>query len=171
MKVINLFGSSGAGKSTIASGLFYKMKLNGYKVELVTEFAKGLIYEERKTCLEDQFYVTGVQNHYIHRLRNKVDFVITDSPILLGVLYEPDDYPNSFKQFIIDMFLTYDNFNIFLNRRFKFDNNGRRESELESDNLSIELKNMLLTNHIEFYEFDGDVTVLDKIYELIIKTL
>jgi len=27
MKVINLFGSPGAGKSTIAAGLFFKIKL------------------------------------------------------------------------------------------------------------------------------------------------
>lgn len=171
MKVINLFGSSGAGKSTIASGLFYKMKLDGYKVELVTEFAKGLIYEDRLFCLNDQFYVTGVQNHYIHRLRNKVDFVITDSPILLGVLYAPLNYPDSFKKFIIDMFFTYDNFNIFLNRKFKFDKYGRKESEEESDRLSAVLKNMLNDYNVKFHEFDGDVTVLNKIYSLIIDEL
>ena len=28
-QVINLFGAPGCGKSTIASGLFYKMKING----------------------------------------------------------------------------------------------------------------------------------------------
>ena len=37
-KVINLFGGPGAGKSTIASGLFYHMKIAGYNVEMTGEW-------------------------------------------------------------------------------------------------------------------------------------
>ena len=39
--VINLFGSSGSGKSTTAMGLAYKLKTLGFKVELVSEFKCG----------------------------------------------------------------------------------------------------------------------------------
>ncbi len=35
MKVINLWGSPGAGKSTAAAGLFYRMKFADYNVELI----------------------------------------------------------------------------------------------------------------------------------------
>lgn len=164
MKVINFFGSSGSGKSTMASGLFYKMKLDGFNVELVTEFAKKLVYEERSYSLNDQFYVSGIQNHNLHLLKNKVDFVITDSPILLGTLYTPNLYPISFHEFLVDMFNEYENINIFLNRRFNFSNNGRRETEKESDLLSIKLKNILKENNIEFHEFEGNVLLLDEIY-------
>ena len=38
--VINLIGSPGTGKSTLASELFSKMKWQGYDVELVSEYAK-----------------------------------------------------------------------------------------------------------------------------------
>ena len=35
--VINFYGGPGSGKSTAAAGLFYKMKLGGYSVELTDE--------------------------------------------------------------------------------------------------------------------------------------
>ena len=38
--VINLIGSPGTGKSTLASELFSKMKWKGHDVELVSEYAK-----------------------------------------------------------------------------------------------------------------------------------
>lgn len=167
MKVINLFGASGAGKSTIASGLFCKMKLDGYKVELVTEFAKGLIYEKRLDCLYDQLYVTGIQNHHLFRLLGKVDFAITDSPILLGVLHMPNFYPKSFETFMVDMFNTYDNLNIFLNRKFSYDPNGRKETEEESNELSIKLKKLLKDSNVNFHEFSGDMNSLENIYNFI----
>ena len=53
MKVINLFAGPGTGKSTTAAGLFYKMKSKGYMVELVTEFAKDLVYQESFFRLKD----------------------------------------------------------------------------------------------------------------------
>ncbi len=47
LKVINLWAGPGAGKSTTAAGLFNLMKIRGYNVELVTEFAKEMVYEGR----------------------------------------------------------------------------------------------------------------------------
>ena len=42
MKVINFYGGPNTGKSTKAAGMYYKMNLAGYNVELVNEFAKEL---------------------------------------------------------------------------------------------------------------------------------
>ena len=39
LKVINLYGGPGTGKSTTAAALFALIKREGYNVELVTEFA------------------------------------------------------------------------------------------------------------------------------------
>lgn len=43
--VINIFGGPGVGKSTVAAGLFYRLKCLHYSVELVEEFAKYLVYQ------------------------------------------------------------------------------------------------------------------------------
>ena len=47
MKVINLFGGPGCGKSTTAADLFARMKLRGLSVELVTEYAKDVVWDEK----------------------------------------------------------------------------------------------------------------------------
>ncbi len=39
-----MFGGPGTGKSTSAAGLFFKMKLAQMEVELVTEYAKDLVW-------------------------------------------------------------------------------------------------------------------------------
>lgn len=51
-KIINLFGGPGVGKSTIASGLFYYMKIAGYNVEAPQEWCKQKVYEGTKYPLK-----------------------------------------------------------------------------------------------------------------------
>ena len=64
LKVINLFGAPGVGKSTIAAGLFYFMKTAGESVEHVTEYAKYLVLTDRVQQLEDeQLYLLAKQHH------------------------------------------------------------------------------------------------------------
>ena len=68
MKVINLFGGPGVGKSTTASGLFYEMKKARLEVELVTEYAKDAVWEGRTSLLDDQIYIFAKQQRRISRL-------------------------------------------------------------------------------------------------------
>ena len=95
-KVINLFGGSGIGKSTLAAKLFSTLKEKGLECELVTEFAKDLVWEERKQALSCQPYVFGEQLRRQCIVGDKVDYIITHSPsasvvALLGWgLYEQD---------------------------------------------------------------------------------
>ena len=63
----------------------------GVNTELVTEFAKDLTWEERKDALKNQLYVSGNQAFRLSRLNGKVDVVITDSPLPLGLFYLPKE--------------------------------------------------------------------------------
>ena len=136
MLVCNLFGGPGAGKSTVAAGVFYFLKLEQVNVELVTEFAKELVYDEALDhYLDQQEYLFGVQNRRMHRLRRHVDCVVTDSPLLLSYVYPELNQRQkgvghwsalkTFKPFVLDVVRTYNNFNFFLNRPVKFDDRGR----------------------------------------------
>ena len=68
MVVINLWGAPGSGKSTTAAGLFFLMKINKYKVELVTEYAKDLVWNGHEAMFGNQISIFAEQNWRIHRL-------------------------------------------------------------------------------------------------------
>lgn len=85
--VINLYGGSGVGKSTVAALLFARMKMQGLHVELVREYVKLWAWGGRKVRQEDQIYLLGKQSAYESMLYGKVDYIVTDSPVLLAGMY------------------------------------------------------------------------------------
>lgn len=89
MLVINLWGGPGAGKTTTSSGLFYVLRHKWHvNLELVTEFATDLCFEQARENLKNQVYLLGNQFHRIWRLRQiGVEVVITDAPIGLNRIY------------------------------------------------------------------------------------
>ena len=136
-KIINLFGGPGCGKSTTAAGLFHLMKKAEMSVELVTEYAKEKIWEG-DTVLADQFYLLAKQNRRLNRLIGKVDYVVTDSPLLLQVHYggRYGDHPGIVVPAVYGLFDTYENINLFITRTKKFMSEGRlgsEESAIEDD--------------------------------------
>ena len=76
-KIINLYGAPGSGKSTIASGLFFHMKMAGLNVELATEYAKSKLFEENTYVFKDQLYCFSKQHKKLREMNGKVDYIIT----------------------------------------------------------------------------------------------
>lgn len=141
--VVNLYGGPGTGKSTTAAGTFSFLKQDGINSELVMEFAKDKVWEESYKTLDNQIYVFGKQFHRIYRLLGKVDVVITDSPILLSLYYGKDNTPQSFKDLVIDTFKELNTFDVFLNRKKKYNPKGRLQTEEKARDIDVELKNLL----------------------------
>ena len=162
-----IYGGPGVGKSTTAAGLFYLMKTNDYNVELVTEVAKDYTWENREQCLEDQLYIFAKQNHRLERLKTKVDYVIVDSPLLLGILYTPIDYYNNYNNIVTDVFNSYDNLNFYINRIKKYQPIGRNQTEEQSNEISIITRD-LLKDH-SYFEIDGNEIANLEIFTRIIE--
>lgn len=156
MKVINLFGGPGAGKSTTAAGVFWLLKNRGLRVELVTEYAKALAWAKRGAELTDQFYIYAKQHHRQHVLKGQVDFVVTDSPLLLTLLYAGDLEVSSYSDYVVDNWHTYDNVNFFIKRVKPFHQEGRWESEEAAKQMDQRQRNMLNDLAIPYREIDGD---------------
>lgn len=152
MKVINFFGGPGCGKSTAASGLFYNMKKEWANAELVTEYAKDLVWSGSQHLLAEQVLVFAQQSHRLNRLKNKVDFAITDSPLLLSAFYIPKKYPESFKQLCFDFYNSYENINYFITRTHEYSSVGRLQNEEEADLISAQMKEFLNVNNIPYTE-------------------
>ena len=152
-KVINLYGGPCSGKSTTASSLFARMKKDGYKVELVTEYAKELVYEE--ASLDNQLKISGEQYERVRRLQGKVDYIITDSPILLGGLYCPRLYRVSLSLVLMQIHSEMDTLDIFLNRSDRYDTYGRTQTHEEARVKDEEIKSIGIP-FIEIDKYDVD---------------
>ena len=128
--VVNFFAGPGAGKSTTAAGLFFQMKLAGMRAELVTEFAKDCTYESNWSVMGNQLAVLGEQDRRLRRLVGVVDYIITDSPLLIGLAYAKGEFKADwFKNAVTGAFESYRNVNFFVHAVKPYQPFGRRESE------------------------------------------
>lgn len=132
MRVINLYGGPGTGKSTTAAGLFFMLKQRGMKAELVTEYAKDLTYERRD--LSNQLAIFSEQERRMHRLKGSgVEYVVTDSPLLLSRVYAKGIYCGpEFEGLVQYLSDTYNNYNVLLERVKPYCPIGRNETEKEA---------------------------------------
>jgi len=80
---VNLFAGAGAGKSTCASGVFSLLKHHNVNAELITEYAKDLVWEGRLHLNRNDIEIFTEQLKRQHRLAGKVDVMVTDSPLVL----------------------------------------------------------------------------------------
>jgi len=171
--VINLLGGPGCGKSTAAAGLFYTLKMNHHNAELVTEYARDLIYSDRQDMLHSQEYIFAKQNHRLHRLRKKVDWIITDSPLLLSTIYTRDfwrdDITQSFIPFVLKVVNTYNNFNVFLKRpsNYQTEDTGRIHDLKGAVELDERIVNMLEQYDIPYFTVETEKGAVQEIWDLI----
>ncbi len=137
LNVISLFAGPGAGKSTLAAALFALMKRRRYSVELVTEYAKDLTYEKAWVHLGDQFNVLAQQNFRLTRLEGKVEWVITDSPLPLTLIYCKESQRDWFRPIVDKLWSRYENYPFILQRTKKpfqqFGRNQNLEEAIEID--------------------------------------
>ena len=146
MKVINLIAGPGAAKSTLGAGLFHHAKRTGYNVEFVSEYAKDMVWEQRANVLDDQLYILSKQRRRLDRLRESVDYVITDTSLFLCMFYARNDYFKSFFPLVKEVFDSFDNFNVWVQRpgRETYSETGRRQTYAEA--VEIDDKLWKLTN-------------------------
>ena len=168
----NLFGAPGAGKSTMAALVFAKLKMLGINCELVTEFAKDKVWEKNNEALSNQIYIFAKQYYRITRCAEQVDVIVTDSPLALSPYYNKDpDIDKPLKELVFAISNKYDNMNYFLRRVKKYNPVGRLQTESESNEYSIRIKEMLNANGISFKEIDGDLMSADVIVQDITEKL
>lgn len=147
--IINLIGGPGSGKSTCASGIFYELKKLGIECEMALEFAKDKVWEESLRTLDDQIYIFGKQFHKIWRLRDKVDVIITDSPLIVSIYYntEKSEY---FDKLVVEQYNRFNNRMYFIERNETYQENGRLQTKEEAEKIDNEIKNILKQNNIDF---------------------
>lgn len=177
-KIINLFGGPGIGKSSIASGLTYKLKKKHISCDNPYEFPKLLAWDENHSAIRDQLFVLANQHRGIVKSYGKVDYIILDSPILLSLtyksFYKSDQYPATlygdvFDKLVLDIYNKYENINIVLKRSEGVHNDNERYQNLEeSKELDETIEGSLKKYNLPYHTIKVDGKTVKNILKLIL---
>jgi hypothetical protein len=151
MLLVNLSGGPGSGKSTTAAYIFAKVKLAGWKAELVGEEARELIYDGSIPMLENQALILGQQWQRIIRLeKHGADVAICDSPLSLSVLYsQKTPYHIELTALVRKMESLLPNvFNIYVQRVKPYNNFGRYQDEEQARALDQQALRLISPIHL-----------------------
>jgi hypothetical protein len=171
-KIINLYGGPGIGKSATAAYLYYLLKRSGQNVELVQEYVKEWAWENRNIKAFDQIYFFGKQVRKESMLFGKVDYVITDSPVLLSLCYVKRCCDPEVAQGLIETAKAFyavsprhnaQHIHIVLKRSGAFEQAGRIHSEEESIKIDTEITDLLRDFGFNYIETSYNEDDLNKL--------
>lgn len=143
---INLYGGAGNGKSTLAADIFSKLKYRGVSCELVTEFAKDIVWDRSYHHLDDQQWVFANQRRRLTRMIGQVDVVVTDSPLALTLAYGKNNSPE-FNTYVKSEADKLDNFNVFVYRNELLHTGGRKDNKERSESIDKSLHELLVFHY------------------------
>jgi hypothetical protein len=133
------------------AAVFSELKWRGQRVEMAPEFVKDLVWEDRKQALGNQIYVFACQLQRIMRIEHQVDYIVTDSPLLLSLVYGQDESPE-FQALVHRVNLRFDNLNFLLTRSKVYDGVGRYQDEEQAELVCGMVKDMLRNENVEHLE-------------------
>lgn len=158
--VVNLLGGSGLGKSTTAALVFGELKRRGQVTELVREFVKEWAWSGKKVGPFGQSIIYGQQLERESSLYGKVDFIVTDSPLVLCPVYQAHYNKNeSIKHCVLaDLKTAQDmgvvHLNYLLKRNKPFDPRGRYEDEKTAKLIDRKVEAFLTYHGLDYIPVD-----------------
>jgi hypothetical protein len=169
--VLNLYGSSGLGKSTLAAETFVELKKAGASVELVTEYVKSWAWENRSPVgLENSLYIFAKQLRREAILYGKVDTIVTDCPLGLCAAYESWYEPG--RTVVYDLFKAtrahqakegkVKHLDYHLMRQFPYKKEGRYETEDEALRVDQIIRQMIPAHPVKTVKDIMEVLVHTK---------
>lgn len=162
LRVINLFGPPGVGKSSLRSGVFWLMKTLHMRVEEVTEYAKYLVLSGRSWQLRrDPLYLLAKQHHKQLVLEGQYDYAVTDSPLMLSAFYASEPLRESLLGLARELTARFDNVNFYVRRDLRaapFEVQGRVHSLEESERLDQQLRQFLAREGVHYIDIALDET-------------
>ena len=156
MKMVNLYAGPGTGKSTTAAALFAELKYRGVNCEYIQEYAKDNAWEGRgPKIFQAQEYIFGKQHFRVARTIDEVELIVTDSPLLLSLVYTPKDfYLPSLRLVVKEAYNRYNNLDVFLQRapfsEKAYQQKGRHQTAEEAIEKDKEIRQMLYDQYINY---------------------
>lgn len=170
--VVNLFGEPSAGKSTCAMYVTAQLKRNGINAEYVSEFAKDKVYENNGEIFKHQEYIFGKQSFKMGRVRDKVQVMVVDSPLILSAVYNSDAIlGEDFNKTVLNVFNSYNNRNYLLTRHHPYENDGRLHNEDEAVKIRQNMIEKLNEYHIDYEELASTEENYNRIVKQIMEVV
>ncbi len=173
---INIFGGPCSSKSTLAAYLFSQLKIADKSIEYVSEYIKFWTYIDRKPQGYDQVYTFAKQlNQEDTILRNGVDLIVTDCPLLQVCFYSKyNETPahDQLREIASNFNMDYPSINIFIDRADKaYKNIGRFHDKLEAMEIDKEMLSFMAVvmgqnfKTFKYYERDKVLTYVLEMLE------
>jgi len=150
--VINLFSGPGTGKSTFAARLFVALKEYHLNVELVREYPKDLVWEERHKALSNQIIVFAKQHRMIWILNGKVDIAVVEGSLLNSLAYIENN--PELKALLLSEYHKFHNINYYLQRKVDYQTSGRYQTLDEAKKKDEEILHILDNQKIIYKTID-----------------
>jgi hypothetical protein len=177
--IVNLYGGPGSGKSVTAAYTFALAKSLGINAELVSEYVKQWAWEGRQPVNYDQFYFFGQQSRREYCLFNKVELIVSDSPVALcGYFAQVFGSPSQalcFRHMVNEYYSMLEKsgvtcLHVFLNRKGTYDSRGRFQTEEEAMQMDMDQQSYLKSLGFDFITLDADSyasqEILNKVKEM-----
>lgn len=166
--LINLFGAPATGKTTASGLVFGHLKKRGKLAYFLQEVATECIIEGRLYELNNQFAMLSKIISKIDAAKDKVDYIILDSPILLGIIYNKDKELDPYFRAVANIYDSrYKNINFLLRQDMKYYRpEGRVHTAEECVVLQKDLESLLTNLKRPYVKTSVDTIVEDLEKEL-----
>jgi nicotinamide riboside kinase len=154
--VINLIGGPGCGKSILSAKLFVKLKMKYIACDISFEYIKRKLREKALKVIESQIYIFGKQQFQLFTMKDEVEVIVTDSPIILSSIYDKTKCPH-LKALILKEFRTYNNFTYFIDRDedVEYEQEGRYQDLDGAKKVDKMVKKFMDENKIKYKTIKG----------------
>jgi hypothetical protein len=153
-KVLNIYAGPGTGKSTTAAAIFAELKYRGVNCEYVPEDPKWATWEGRsEKYFADQVGIMSRQLFKMNILRDEVDLIIMDCPIVMCLTYmQIDDPMTALHTLTAQAYKTFENMDIFLERDPErgYNQKGRSQTPEEAIAKDTQIHGIMKT-YLPFY--------------------
>jgi len=154
--VVNLIGGPGCGKSIMSAKLFVKLKKKYISCDISFEYIKRKLREKALKVIESQIYIFGKQQFQLFTMRDEVEVIVTDSPIILSAIYDKTECPH-LKALILKEFKSYRNLTYFIDRdeNVEYEQEGRYQDLKGAKEVDKMVKKFMDKNGIPYKVIKG----------------
>ena len=126
--------------------------------------AKGLpakktpaeVVSKASKVVENKIYLFGKQQFQLYTLKDEVEVIITDSPLLLNSIYDKTECGN-LKTLVLQEYHKYNNLLYYIERdtSVDYEEEGRYQDEIQAKEVDTKVENFLIENNILYKRLYG----------------